>query len=195
MRRGGRSTDRMKVRPMSCRHLDMFMRMTLERNEMKWGWKQAGLALHLLYTCSMRFFTLSCGSSLSSLGWPPRDAVPLPAIAWIVFKSLSSHYVTLHHRYEEEYPVEDVEVTTADYMGRVQVLDFRLAWEKLGEETEVLERFRLSTFDTTAKAVAAVTEFLAMQVGCRTQDARGSIATRRELGVSLAANCLSAGWF
>jgi coatomer protein complex subunit gamma len=45
--------------------------------------------------------------------------------------------------YKEEYPMEDVEFTGADCMAKVQVPDFRSAWEHLGDEYEVREQYAL----------------------------------------------------
>lgn len=64
--------------------------------------------------------------------------------------------------FEEEYPVEDLEITTADFMAKVVVPDFRKAWETVGNANEVLEKFALQ-FQTQQDAVAAVLEFLGMQ--------------------------------
>ena len=64
--------------------------------------------------------------------------------------------------FEEEYPVEDLEITTADFMAKVAVPDFRKAWETMGNDNEVLEKFALS-FKTQEDAVTAVLNFLGMQ--------------------------------
>mmetsp|Transcript_8044 Transcript_8044/g.13313 ORF Transcript_8044/g.13313 Transcript_8044/m.13313 type:complete len:951 (-) Transcript_8044:149-3001(-) len=64
--------------------------------------------------------------------------------------------------YEEEYPLEDLEVSTADFMAKVSVPDFRKAWEAMGNDNEVLEKFALQ-FKKLEDAVAAVIDFLGMQ--------------------------------
>jgi coatomer protein complex subunit gamma len=64
--------------------------------------------------------------------------------------------------FEEEYPVEDLEITTADFMAKVAVPDFRKAWEAMGNANEVLEKFALQ-FKKMEDAVAAIMEFLGMQ--------------------------------
>ena len=58
--------------------------------------------------------------------------------------------------------------------SNIQVLDFRSAWEKLGSEAEVLEKFGLSQFAQIAEACPKVIEFLAMQP-C---EGTGSVPTR-----------------
>ena len=64
--------------------------------------------------------------------------------------------------FDEEYPVEDLEISTADFMAKVSVPDFRKAWETIGNENEVLEKFALQ-FKKTDDAVGAVLDFLGMQ--------------------------------
>jgi len=64
--------------------------------------------------------------------------------------------------FEEEYPLEDLEVSTSDFMAKVTVPDFRKSWEGLGNDNEVLEKFALQ-FKTMEEAVAAVVDFLGMQ--------------------------------
>jgi coatomer protein complex subunit gamma len=64
--------------------------------------------------------------------------------------------------YEEEYPLEDLEISTADFMAKVSVPDFRKAWEDMGNDNEVLEKFALQ-FKRLEDAVAAIIDFLGMQ--------------------------------
>lgn len=64
--------------------------------------------------------------------------------------------------FEEEYPLEDLEIATSDFMAKVSVPDFRKAWENIGNDNEVLEKFALQ-FKKMEDAVAAVVDFLGMQ--------------------------------
>jgi len=64
--------------------------------------------------------------------------------------------------FEEEYPVEDLEISTSDFMAKVAVSDFRKSWETVGSGNEVLEKFALQ-FKKMEDAVSAVIEFLGMQ--------------------------------
>jgi coatomer subunit gamma len=64
--------------------------------------------------------------------------------------------------YEEEYPLEDLEISTSDFMAKVTSPDFRKAWEAIGNDNEVLEKFALQ-FKTLEDAVTAVIDFLGMQ--------------------------------
>lgn len=61
----------------------------------------------------------------------------------------------------EEYPVNDIEVTPADFVARTPVADFRAAWEAMGNENEVQESFGL-TFKTVSDAVAAIIDTLGL---------------------------------
>lgn len=64
--------------------------------------------------------------------------------------------------FEEEYPLEDLEINTADFMAKIAVPDFRKAWEVTGNEGEVLEKFALQ-FKKLEDAVTAIIDFLGMQ--------------------------------
>ena len=64
--------------------------------------------------------------------------------------------------FEEEYPLEDLTITTSDYMAKVSVPDFRKAWEAMGNESEVLQKFALQ-YRKVEDAVTAVLDFLGMQ--------------------------------
>jgi coatomer subunit gamma len=64
--------------------------------------------------------------------------------------------------FDEEYPLENLEITTADFMAKVAVPDFRKAWEVTGNENEVLEKFALQ-FKRLEDAVVSVIDILGMQ--------------------------------
>jgi coatomer protein complex subunit gamma len=64
--------------------------------------------------------------------------------------------------FEEEYPVEDLEISTSDFMAKVAVPDFKKAWDAVGNDNEVLNKFALQ-FKKMEDAVAAVLDFLGMQ--------------------------------
>lgn len=64
--------------------------------------------------------------------------------------------------FEEEYPLEDLQIATSDFMAKVTVPDFRKAWEIAGNANEVLEKFALQ-FKKMEDAITAVVDFLGMQ--------------------------------
>eukprot|EP00980_Cylindrotheca_fusiformis_P012278 scaffold3001_cov122-Cylindrotheca_fusiformis.AAC.3 len=64
--------------------------------------------------------------------------------------------------FEEEYPLEDLEISTSDFMAKVTVPDFRKAWEAAGNVNEVLEKFALQ-FRKMSDALTAIIDFLGMQ--------------------------------
>jgi coatomer protein complex subunit gamma len=64
--------------------------------------------------------------------------------------------------FEEEYPLEDLEINTSDFMAKYTVPDFRKGWETVGNENEVLEKFALQ-FKKMDEAVEAIVNFLGMQ--------------------------------
>jgi coatomer protein complex subunit gamma len=77
--------------------------------------------------------------------------------------------------FEEEYPLEELEISPSDYMAKVTVPDFRKAWEAVGNENEVLEKYALQ-FKTVEDAVASIINKLGMQPcdGTATVKADGS---------------------
>lgn len=64
--------------------------------------------------------------------------------------------------YDEEYALEDLDINTNDYMAKVSLGDFRKAWESIGNDNEVLEKFALQ-FKKIPEAVLAVIDYLGMQ--------------------------------
>jgi len=64
--------------------------------------------------------------------------------------------------FEEEYPLENLQISSSDFMAKVTVPDFKKAWETVGNSNEVLEKFALQ-FKTIEDAVTAVVDFLGMQ--------------------------------
>ncbi|CAM9742963.1 unnamed protein product, partial [Choristocarpus tenellus] len=64
--------------------------------------------------------------------------------------------------YAEEYPLEELQITTADFMAKISLGDFRMGWEHMGTEGEVLEKFALH-FRRLEEAVTGVVDFLGMQ--------------------------------
>ncbi len=64
--------------------------------------------------------------------------------------------------FEEEYPLEDFEITTSDFMAKVSVPDFRNAWDTMGNTNEVVEKFALS-HKKIENALNAVLKYLGMQ--------------------------------
>ncbi|KAL6062840.1 Coatomer subunit gamma [Balamuthia mandrillaris] len=65
--------------------------------------------------------------------------------------------------YEDEYQLEDSEVTVSDYMKPTFETAFKEQWEALGDECEVVEKFSLSTMKTIKEAVTEIIGFLGMQ--------------------------------
>ena len=64
--------------------------------------------------------------------------------------------------YEEEYPLEDLEIATSEYMARVAVPDFRSSWETMGNAHEVMDKYLLHV-KTLKEAVASMVDSLGMQ--------------------------------
>uniref|UniRef100_A0A7S2I1N9 Coatomer subunit gamma n=1 Tax=Haptolina brevifila TaxID=156173 RepID=A0A7S2I1N9_9EUKA len=64
--------------------------------------------------------------------------------------------------YDDEYNLEDLELTSADFMKKVPVVDFKEAWSTIGADHEVVETFSL-TYSAIKGAMDAVIDFLGMQ--------------------------------
>lgn len=64
--------------------------------------------------------------------------------------------------FEEDYPLEDLDVPASDFVARTSVPDFRRAWETIGNAVEVLERFALRS-RTVEEGVGSVVELLGMR--------------------------------
>jgi coatomer protein complex subunit gamma len=65
--------------------------------------------------------------------------------------------------FEDDYQIEEVEVTMADYIKKVVTTSFPEDWEALGDENEAIETFNLSTIKTLQDAVKEISGFLGMQ--------------------------------
>ncbi|KAJ6832871.1 coatomer subunit gamma-2 [Iris pallida] len=64
---------------------------------------------------------------------------------------------------EDEYQLEDFEVMAADYMLKVGVSNFKIAWDSMGADCERVDEYGLGTRESLAEAVTAVVNILGMQ--------------------------------
>ncbi|KAF0485587.1 Coatomer, gamma subunit [Gigaspora margarita] len=64
--------------------------------------------------------------------------------------------------YEDEYLVEDVELVTGDYVLPTYISDFQGAWDKLGEDGQVVETFALTASKSLKAACTTLIELLGM---------------------------------
>jgi coatomer protein complex subunit gamma len=46
---------------------------------------------------------------------------------------------------EDEYQLEDIEITIADFMRKTLVTNFQEKWDEIGDEFEAVETYSLST--------------------------------------------------
>ncbi|XP_066220333.1 coatomer subunit gamma-2 [Saccopteryx leptura] len=65
--------------------------------------------------------------------------------------------------YEDEYVLEDLEVTLSDHIQKVLKPNFAAAWEEVGDAFEKEETFALSSTKTLEEAVNNIITFLGMQ--------------------------------
>lgn len=65
--------------------------------------------------------------------------------------------------YEDEYPLDNLELSVADYMKKTYCTSFKDEWQALGEDNELVEIFSLSTMKSIKDAVNEIVDFLGMQ--------------------------------
>uniref|UniRef100_A0A8C1PA22 Coatomer subunit gamma n=1 Tax=Cyprinus carpio TaxID=7962 RepID=A0A8C1PA22_CYPCA len=65
--------------------------------------------------------------------------------------------------YDDEYVLEDLEVTVADHIQKVLKPNFGAAWDEIGDDNEKEETFALATVRTLDEAVNNIISFLGMQ--------------------------------
>ena len=95
------------------------------------------------------------------------DITPLTLLCGLHFKVVSVDPSTGEidnddSGYDEEYPLENLEISTRDFMAKVSIGDFRKSWEQFGTECEILEKFSLP-FKKIEDAAKAVIDYLGMQ--------------------------------
>eukprot|EP00252_Welwitschia_mirabilis_P027999 TRINITY_DN98_c0_g2_i1.p1 TRINITY_DN98_c0_g2~~TRINITY_DN98_c0_g2_i1.p1 ORF type:complete len:890 (+),score=165.23 TRINITY_DN98_c0_g2_i1:103-2772(+) len=63
---------------------------------------------------------------------------------------------------EDEYQLEDLEVTPADYMLKIGVSNFKNSWDSLGSDFERVDEYGLGVKESLSEAVQAVISILGM---------------------------------
>lgn len=64
---------------------------------------------------------------------------------------------------EDDYPLEDLDLSIGDYVLPTYVADFKKTWEELGEENEQVETYSLTAVASIKAAVNQVIEVLGME--------------------------------
>ncbi|XP_013792914.2 coatomer subunit gamma-2-like [Limulus polyphemus] len=65
--------------------------------------------------------------------------------------------------YEDEYVLEDLEVSVADHVQKVLQPNFAAAWDELGPDNELEDTFALSSMTTLEEAIKSIIQFMGMQ--------------------------------
>ncbi|KAK3761531.1 hypothetical protein RRG08_051219 [Elysia crispata] len=65
--------------------------------------------------------------------------------------------------YDDEYVLEDVEVTVADHVQRVMKPNFAASWEEVGPENELEDTYSLSTMSTIEEAIKNIVQYMGLQ--------------------------------
>lgn len=71
--------------------------------------------------------------------------------------------------YEENYQIEDIDVTVADHVQKILKSNFSAAWDELGNGCELEETYSLSSMKTLQAAVQNIIKYLGMQA-CERSD-------------------------
>ncbi|XP_063610262.1 coatomer subunit gamma-2-like [Penaeus indicus] len=64
--------------------------------------------------------------------------------------------------YEDDYTLEDIEISVADHVQRAARNNFAAGWDELGATNELEDTFALSAMSSLEEAVTQVTQFLGM---------------------------------
>jgi coatomer protein complex subunit gamma len=73
-------------------------------------------------------------------------------------------------KFQDEYQINDIEITAADYMKKVFVTNFAERWEELGADSEGLVTFALTTAKSIKDSVTQILGYLGMQPIDRTDE-------------------------
>jgi len=65
--------------------------------------------------------------------------------------------------YNDDYQLEDIDISVADYVQRVMKGNFSSAWEELGAENELEDTYSLATMKTLEEAVKNIVLYLGLQ--------------------------------
>jgi len=65
--------------------------------------------------------------------------------------------------YEDEYVLEDLEVSMSDFVQRAMKGNFLAAWEEMGAENELEDTYALSSMKTLEEAVKNIIQYLGLQ--------------------------------
>ncbi|CAB3365573.1 Hypothetical predicted protein [Cloeon dipterum] len=65
--------------------------------------------------------------------------------------------------YDDEYMLEDLDVSVADQMQKVAKANFAASWDEAGDENELEDVFALTSMQTLDEAVKNIIQFLGMQ--------------------------------
>jgi coatomer protein complex subunit gamma len=78
------------------------------------------------------------GARFPAFGSVQRNAALINILSLVLTQAEGSSKA-----FEEDFPLEDLEISTNDFMAKVSLGDFRRNWDTLGADGEVLEKFAL----------------------------------------------------
>ncbi|KAI8763960.1 coatomer subunit gamma-2 [Biomphalaria glabrata] len=65
--------------------------------------------------------------------------------------------------YDDEYVLEDVEVSVADHVQKVMKPNFAASWEEVGPENELEDTYALSNMSTLEEAITNIIQYIGLQ--------------------------------
>ncbi|KAH9490642.1 Coatomer subunit gamma-2 [Bulinus truncatus] len=65
--------------------------------------------------------------------------------------------------YDDEYVLEDVELTVADHVQKVMKPNFAASWEEVGPENELEDTYALSNMNTLEEAIKNIIQYIGLQ--------------------------------
>lgn len=83
---------------------------------------------------------------------------------WHYLAKLFTNFVNVLLGYEDEYMLEDLEITLGDQIQRITKVNWAAAWDEASESSvEMEDTYSLSSMNTLEEAVKNIVQFLGLQ--------------------------------
>lgn len=84
---------------------------------------------------------------------------------FIIFQcyNYTENVLNIYFSYADDYVLEDLELTVADYVQRAMKANFAAAWDELGPTNELEETYALSSVKTLEEGVKNIIQYLGLQ--------------------------------
>ena len=71
-------------------------------------------------------------------------------------------YIVYNFSYSDDYVLEDLELTVADYVQKTMKANFAAAWDEMGPTNELEETYALSSVKTLEEGVKNIIQYLGL---------------------------------